>query len=432
MSGFFQNLLKDAAGGFFGSDYLRDYTHASKTFRPNAYQNAPKLKFLFHVYFKINAEVYQSAQQNFGILVKEVKLPSFTMQTAQLNQYNRKRIIQTKIKYDPVTINFHDDNGNVINTLWRNYYKYYFADGNKISDYGGTPPADDSQGATEAYGTSTDLNEYKTKNLYQPSISGNTDWGYVGETVGGIGGPSLSKKPFFDSITIFGFHQKNYMAYTLVNPIITNFAHDTYAYSEGNGIMQNTMTLDYEYVLYGNDAISGEAPEKAGGFGDQTNYDRTLSPIANPGSNATILGQGGLVDAATGALDDLAKGNLLGAVKKAGTAYNTFKNKDIKSVAKTELLNMLQDSIQNAPNTRNTRFDIPSAGASPSKTGTAGSPTIAARSAPPSVDQLTGVTPTGRRVTPPQPAGGQVTGTALSPKVFNSNPDIFAGPPGGA
>ena len=77
MSGFFQNLLTDAAAGFFGNEYLRDYTHASKTFRPNAYQYAPKLKFLFHVYFEINQSAYavgipQGA--NFGLAVKSIKL----------------------------------------------------------------------------------------------------------------------------------------------------------------------------------------------------------------------------------------------------------------------------------------------------------------------------------------------------------------------
>jgi hypothetical protein len=112
MSGFFQNVLKDAAGAFFGSDFLRDYTHASKTFRPNAYQNAPKFKFLFHVYFQLNPTGLP--ETNYGLLVKTVKLPSFTFETSTLNQYNRKRIIQTKIKYDPITIAFHDDNGNSI------------------------------------------------------------------------------------------------------------------------------------------------------------------------------------------------------------------------------------------------------------------------------------------------------------------------------
>ena len=131
MAGFFQNLLTDAAGGFFGNDYLRDYTHASKTFRPNAYQYAPKFKFLFHVYFEINQSAYavglpQGA--NFGLAVKTIKLPSYTFDTHTMNQYNRNRIVQTKIKYDPIDINFHDDNGNLIRNMWYNYYTYYYKD----------------------------------------------------------------------------------------------------------------------------------------------------------------------------------------------------------------------------------------------------------------------------------------------------------------
>ena len=125
-----QSLLKDAAGAFFGSDYLRDYTHASKTFRTNSYQNAPKLKFLFHTYFDINPDAY-SVEGNHGLLVKEVKLPSFSVQTQQLNQYNRKRIVQTKIRYEPIEITFHDDNNNQATKLWEAYYTYYYNDATK-------------------------------------------------------------------------------------------------------------------------------------------------------------------------------------------------------------------------------------------------------------------------------------------------------------
>jgi hypothetical protein len=102
MSGFFQDLLSGAVGGFFGSDYLRDYTHASKTFRPNSYANAPKLKFLFHTYFEINQEILNAgvdSRQNYGLLVKDIKLPSYQFETVQLNQYNRKRIVQIRTYY---------------------------------------------------------------------------------------------------------------------------------------------------------------------------------------------------------------------------------------------------------------------------------------------------------------------------------------------
>ena len=50
--------------GYFGEDFakqffgpgqgLKDYSHASLTFRSNGYELTPRYKFLFHVYFTIN------------------------------------------------------------------------------------------------------------------------------------------------------------------------------------------------------------------------------------------------------------------------------------------------------------------------------------------------------------------------------------------
>lgn len=394
MAGFIQNLLKDTAGAFFGSDYLRDYTHASKTFRTTSYQNAPKLKFLFHVYFEINQEAYSQnvgTGSNFGLLVKSVKLPSFTFDTQILNQYNRKRIIQTKIKYDPIEINFHDDNGSAINTpnaggmirnLWKAYYTYYYADGKnpKVAFSGvrnGASAGQVAGGGTTAQPT---LADYNTRTQYNPSITGNNSWGYVGES-----SSSGDKKiPFFKNITIFGFNQKNFVAYTLINPIITRMSHDTYAYEQSNGTMEMGMSIDYETVVYN----EGANANKLGmGFANNETYDTTLSPIAKLGSQAKILGQGGLMDTAGSVLSDIGDGNYLSAIQKAGTAYNTFKNVNLKTLAKTELLTGLQNSITQTPNVnRNTGFDIPGpVGVTPSSTGTAGSTTQGAASRPTTV-----------------------------------------------
>jgi hypothetical protein len=380
MSGFIQNLLRDAAGAFFGSDYLRDYTHASKTFRTNSYQNAPKFKFLFHTYFEINPDAFVGfysrgvgsvdASTNFGLLVKEVKLPSYSFNTTQLNQYNRKRIIQTKIKYDPVEITFHDDNGDQINQLWEAYYTYYYNDAlNPNVQFAG------SRGSA-----GNGPNNYNERNIYNPSISDDDFWGYNAESPNG----AVNKVPFFKSITVFGFNQHNFTAYTLVNPIITNFSHDQYSYSEGGGIMQNRMSIDYETVVYNYGAIDGRSPgDIVTGFGDAATYDRRVSPIANPGANGTILGQGGLVDGVGGTLDALARGDILGAIKTAGTTYNTFKNVNLKTVAKQEVTAMLIQSVQQTPNTRNTLFNFPTAGGSPGSIGTAGTPPIGALQSPP-------------------------------------------------
>jgi hypothetical protein len=99
----------------------------------------------------------------------------------------------------------------------------------------------------------------------------------------------------------------------------------------------------------------------------------------------------------------------LGAIKTAGTAYNTFKNINVKTTVKAELDAMLRNTIQNTPNTRNTLFDFPTAGMSPGTVGTAGAPTIGALTQPPAVN--TNITN----------AGTQNNGANLI------NPPIFSG-----
>ena len=118
--------------GFIGNNTLRDYTHASKTFTTNSYELKPRFKFLFHVSFTINTDaipylrsagVFGNQERNdLSLLVKTAELPKYKMATETLNQYNRKRIIQTKIDYQPVTLTFHDDGGDNARKLWYYYY----------------------------------------------------------------------------------------------------------------------------------------------------------------------------------------------------------------------------------------------------------------------------------------------------------------------
>lgn len=378
-----QNFLNNVAGAFFGNDYLRDYTHASKTFRSGFYQNAPKFKYLFHVYFDINTNAFQQAatlKSNFGILVKSVKLPNFTFNTHELNQYNRKRIVQTKIKYDPVDIAFHDDNNDLINSLWYRYYTYYYADGTKpkvvfAGKRGGAPGSQNGEGGNQIAPT---LADYNTRTQYTPSISGNETWGYIGETSVPTG-PNPVKLPFFKNITIFGFNNHNFIAYTLINPIITRFGHDTYDYEQGNGIMQNSMTVEFETVVYNRGNLDGKSPSDiVTGFGEETTYDRKPSPIAVPGSTSNVLGNTGLIASAGGAITDFAGGNILGGLATAGRAYNSLKNINLKSSLSAELKQGIQNALTGSTSgTRQTLVDIPIYAATPQTKGTAGAPPVA-------------------------------------------------------
>lgn len=350
----------DFVRGFFGNDYLKDYAHASKTFRANDYELAPRYKFLFHVRFNLNtaenpvlASLFPpEALQALSLVVKSVDLPSFTFDVATKNQYNRKRLVQSKINYNAVRIRFHDDGSDLVRNMWYNYMSYYYKD---TSHQYGNPAVTNGSLGQEGNYVSSKVN-YNARDTYIDYRDKN-DWGYIGESyTDGTGSvPSGGKPRYFNDIVIYGMNQQKYASYVLVNPMITEWSHDTYDYSESNGTMEHTMTLEYETVKYYSGSMSGKNPDTfVKGFADPANYDTVKSPLARPGSTSSIFGQAGVLDAATdvvGSISDLinGKGNassVLGAVQTAGSVYQGLKNKDLRSVIEEEGQTILNSVIR--------------------------------------------------------------------------------------
>ena len=330
--------------GFLGAESLRDYTHASKTFTTNSYELKPRFKFLFHVSFTLNVQEIPALRGILGndeisqlsLLVKTIDLPKYTVAVDTLNQYNRKRLVQTKVDYDPVNITFHDDGGDNVRNMWYNYFAYYYKD--PTQKYLNPQNTNGSIGQAANYQAGFG---YNNRDIYANERVGNVnDWGYVGETYNDGTSSTSGKPPFFRDIRIYGMDQHKYAEYVLVNPVITNWSHDQYNYSEGAGVMQNTMTIKYETVKYYSGALGKSKPDtNVQGFADPAHYDVVKSPLARPGSTASVFGQGGLLDTGVGILEDLQSGSvlgLIGAAQKAGTAYNTFKGKNLASIAKSE------------------------------------------------------------------------------------------------
>jgi len=324
--GIFDNFFEDVVDGFTGTDYLKDFTHASKLMRSDAFALAPNNKFLFHVYFTLNVPGVSNDNGLVGALVKSVALPSFDLATEEVVQYNRKRNVPTRINYRPVTIKFHDDASDTVRSMWHNYYKFYFSD----TDYNYDP----SDGNTSAY---------TRRNIYDNLINEDT-WGV--STKNNQGG---YKPAFFKDITIYGMSRKNFVTYTLINPVITEWTHDTYDYEQSAGVMEHTMTLKYEAVKYGRGKIKRGAPDGNGvlGFGNVDRYDTDPSPLGKAGSTASIFGQAGLLDTGAGIFEDLSSGNILGAIKKGATSYKTFKNADLsfKNILKDDVLREAADQL---------------------------------------------------------------------------------------
>lgn len=342
--------------GFFGNEILRDYTHASRVFATNSYELKPRFKFLFHVSFTLNTKEIPYLDgvlgpgdiQELSLLVKTVDLPKYTIQTETLNQYNRKRVVQTRIDYQPVTLTFHDDGGDNARKLWYYYYTYYYKDATQpyLTPEVTNGSDGNSQNRQAGFG-------YNSRDIYDDTMQVK-DWGFIGESWKDGTSSASGKPPFFRDIRIYGMDQRKFAEYVLINPIITAWNHDQYDYSQGNGIMQHTMTVAYETVKYYDGAIGRSRPDtNVKGFAEPSRYDTRLSPIARPGANSTIFGQGGLLNAGEGIISDLTKGTvggLIGATQTAMRTYDTFKGKNLASIARNETIALgTNEIVQSIP-----------------------------------------------------------------------------------
>jgi hypothetical protein len=308
MSNAFTNFLSGVGSGIFGdSAQLRDYQHADRLYVRDTYARAPKVGFLYFVCFNINKAAVKDTSwnnsnrniDNVGLLVKRIDLPRFTIATETVNQYNRKTVVQTKLTYSNISLDFHDDNSDITTNLWKNYYKYYYADGtygankNKPTEFGDTK-----------YG----INDYR------------------------YGLRSSQTNPFFESIDIYVMHQQKFTKMTLVNPIVTAWDHDSLSQDEGNKILSNKMSLAYEDVIYERGTI--KKSDEAGKF-SAIFYDQTPSPLSIGGLGTnTLFGAGGVLAGAGGVLGSLSEGNILGAAIQANTL-----SKNVRELRKTGLKN---------------------------------------------------------------------------------------------
>ena len=164
------------------------------------------------------------------MLVKRADLPKFSAAVVTKNKYNRKKNIQTNITYNPITISFHDDNLGITSVMLESYYRYYFADGNQGWDRGRSA-----------------FKRGNADSTYRGSIDNGWKFGLDNNNPG---------FPFFDDITITQFARKKFTSFTLVNPIITDWQHDTVDAADGAGMMENTITLAYEAVFYNRDNVA--------------------------------------------------------------------------------------------------------------------------------------------------------------------------------
>lgn len=275
---------------------LADFAHASRIFVGSNFRLNPKNSFLFHVFIDVDPSLAAYATSDvaalteLGLMVKTADLPKYTIETKTYNSYNRPNIVQSKIKFDSITISFHDDNANRVRNFWYDYYRYYYRD----SDH-----------STATYNT-----EYK----YAPQDTGK--FGFTRR--------QDNYRPFIRSIRLYSLHQKRFSEYILLNPIIKSFKHGQHTQGP-EGTMGHDMVIEYENVLYSDGYTTQGNPT---GFAT-LHYDTNPSPLLSPGGTRRVFGPGGIIDTVSNAYTDLEDQEYLSAIFKGARAANTARGMNL-------------------------------------------------------------------------------------------------------
>ena len=350
----FNDFLSNVGEGLSGagSPNMRSYQHATKLYVEGSYARAPKLNHLYFVTFNINDGVIrdpgwlEQGVREVGLLVKSSGLPKFKIKIEEMNQYNRKTQVQTKLTYDPLSMEFHDDNSEITNGLWKNYYRYYYTD----STYGGKDDTAQTQASRislgqKLFGGLFNPGSKRIKNretsLVPAAFSDNK---YSKDTYP-YGLDNLQTVPFFKSIDIFVLHQQKFTQITLINPKITSWEHDDVGQGDNSKPMRNKMSVVYESVLY-NDGRIGKGSNS--GVFAEAYYDTEPSPLSVAGKGSlSLLGSGGIiagVEDVFGADGDIAQGNYWQAILKISSLSKNYEKISNEQVS-DEAVGLLSTSL---------------------------------------------------------------------------------------
>ena len=311
------NFLKGFQDGL---PAMKDYQHASRLYIDNNHKLMPKQKFLFHVVFNTDETLFfngfnANERYQLNMLVKACDMPAYNMSYEEKTQYNKKMYAATRIAYEPVNITFHDDHADTVNAFWKKYYEYHIAD---------------------SIGMNNDLTISNTKDDYYDGID------KKGTTKFGMDTPKVRQKPYLKGIEIFVLHKQRFTSMTLVNPVIGSFSHDNLDQADGAGVLNNTMQILYETVIYKSGIINRN---NVPGFAT-INYDNSPSPLTVLGGGTnSIFGPGGVVDGIGSVIRNVQSGNILGAILSASNTYNNAKKikkqdvkEELKGIAKKGVL----------------------------------------------------------------------------------------------
>ena len=218
----------------------------------------PKIRYMFYVNFVLNSAAPSMDSTFLGNLgkagivgnisfkVKTIDKPKVDPTVVELNQYNRKRLVYSKVEYMPFSVKLHDSVDGSIVQLWKDYFTYYFGDSRTKS--------------------TTDLG-YSSSNPTGQSFVDSSGWGLR---------PIAEDTNFFTRVELYSMYAGKYQLTAFLNPRITNIDFEQYDSSSSDPEEVN-ITFKYEALEY-NTEVTGVPPNA--GFdqdGDILNVPSTLT-----------------------------------------------------------------------------------------------------------------------------------------------------------
>lgn len=276
------SLLDPFGGG--RKFYMRDFKNAYR-FRPHV--NPVRQQFQGYVNFVFNREIFPllfadgdanrtEFRTTIGSLVRTAELPSATFRTDTLNAYNRKKIVNTGVDYDPVSMTVYDTVGNEWLGVLMKYFAYHYMDPrNKQQDAGDRDMQGGRSGASTVHGSS--------QNEFLNSAFGREGQSTFDSNAHGYN-PNISAH-FFERIDYVLYHGNKGVQYSIFNPVLTSFKPAAIDYTTSE-FRDFQMSFEYERFTVYNAVNFGLSAEDLDRFENVANLE---GPAFQATDNITSL-----------------------------------------------------------------------------------------------------------------------------------------------
>lgn len=187
----------------------------------------PRARFLFFTEFVLsdagrqmtgNADLNTyNGNRGLSFKIRQIDKPKINLVTSDLNQYNKKKVVYTRVEYPEMNIRLFDTVDNSVLATWIDYFTYYFGDSRVKSDQ-------------RAYSQSPN----------DPIFVDDSGWGLR---------PLAYNTQFFDRIRVLAFYARTITAFSYINPKITSVDWQAYDYASTD-LAEITINFKYEAIKY--------------------------------------------------------------------------------------------------------------------------------------------------------------------------------------